>query len=136
MAQCCVLSGLDFKATSGSTVSYCLSNHLHRGHRVAVSVHGHSFVINCGSTQKSAHPPLRRTCKVLRLWPSFATLQYIYSCSLPSSSLFFISKVKKFGKPTWKRLVEAVEDDVGGNNCALARTIARDHPGEPGKHIH
>ena len=32
------------------------------------------------------------------------------------------------GKPTWRRLVEAVEDPVGGNNHALAQTIARQHP--------
>ena len=38
-------------------------------------------------------------------------------------------QVEKFGKPTWRRLVEAVEDHVGGNNCALAQRIARDHPG-------
>ena len=31
--------------------------------------------------------------------------------------------------PTWRRLVEAVKDDVGGSNPALARTIAGDHPG-------
>ena len=37
-------------------------------------------------------------------------------------------QVEKFGKPTWKRLVEAVEDKVGGNNPALAQKIAKDHP--------
>jgi len=37
--------------------------------------------------------------------------------------------VERFGKPTWRRLVEAVEDHVGGNNRALAQRIARDHPG-------
>ena len=36
-------------------------------------------------------------------------------------------QVEKFGKPTWKRLVEAVEDKVGGNNPALAQKIAKDH---------
>jgi len=39
------------------------------------------------------------------------------------------SQVEKFGKPTWRRLVEAVKDDMGGNNPALAQTIAREHPG-------
>ena len=38
-------------------------------------------------------------------------------------------QVPRFGKPTWKRLVEAVEDRVGGNNPALAQEIAKDHPG-------
>ena len=38
-------------------------------------------------------------------------------------------QVKRFGKPTWKRLVEAVKDDVGGSNVALAQKIAKDHPG-------
>ena len=37
-------------------------------------------------------------------------------------------QVPRFGKPTWKRLVEAVEDCVGGNNPALAQEIARNHP--------
>jgi len=37
--------------------------------------------------------------------------------------------VERFGEPTWRRLVEAVEDHVGGNNFALAKTIAREHPG-------
>ena len=38
-------------------------------------------------------------------------------------------QVEMFGKPTWRRLVEAVEDHVGGNNHALAQKIARGHPG-------
>ena len=38
-------------------------------------------------------------------------------------------QVKKFGKPTWRRLVEAVEDPAGGNNYALALQIAAEHPG-------
>ena len=37
--------------------------------------------------------------------------------------------MERFGKPTWKRLAEAVEDHVGGNNRALAEKIAREHPG-------
>ena len=45
------------------------------------------------------------------------------------------SQVKKFGKPTWRKLVEAVEDKVGGDNPALAQTIAEEHPGAPGNHI-
>ena len=34
-----------------------------------------------------------------------------------------------FGKPTWKRLVEAVEDRAGGNNHALAQKIAAEYLG-------
>ena len=41
-----------------------------------------------------------------------------------------IPQVERFGKPTWRRLVEAVEDRVGGNNPALVQTIAREHPGK------
>ena len=37
--------------------------------------------------------------------------------------------MERFGKPTWRRLVEAVEDHVGGNNHALAQAIAAEHPG-------
>ena len=54
---------------------------------------------------------------------------------LPSPFLLFL-QVEKFGKPTWRRLVEAVKDHVGGNNCALAQKIATDHPGAPGNHIY
>jgi len=52
------------------------------------------------------------------LWQS----QTLYSCSLHL-------QVERFGMPTWRRLVEAVEDHVGGNNRALAQRIAREHPG-------
>ena len=31
--------------------------------------------------------------------------------------------------------MEAVEDKVGGNNSAVAQTIATDHPGTPGKNV-
>ena len=58
----------------------------------------------------------------------------MYGEALDSSSS--IAQVGKFGKPTWRRLVEAVEDKVGGNNPALAENIAREHPAAPGKHIH
>ena len=36
---------------------------------------------------------------------------------------------QRFGSPTWRMLVEAVADPVGGNNGALAETIAKKHPG-------
>ena len=35
--------------------------------------------------------------------------------------------VKKFGEPTWQRLVEAVGHPAGGADMALARKIARKH---------
>jgi len=35
--------------------------------------------------------------------------------------------VERFGEPTWRRLVEAVGDHMGGNNVVLAQTIAREH---------
>ena len=35
------------------------------------------------------------------------------------------------GPPTWKMLVEAVRAPTGGNNTALAKRIARDHPHTP-----
>ena len=36
---------------------------------------------------------------------------------------------QRYGPPTWRMLVESVGDPVGGNNCALAETIAKKHPG-------
>ena len=36
---------------------------------------------------------------------------------------------QKFGSPTWKMVVKAVGDPAGGNNIALAETIAKKHPG-------
>jgi len=39
----------------------------------------------------------------------------------------------KYGPPSWKSLVKAVDNPAGGNNCGLAETIAKRHPG---KHIH
>ena len=42
-----------------------------------------------------------------------------------------ITQVERFGKPTWRRLVEAVMDKVGGGggkDPALTKTIAGDHP--------
>lgn len=37
--------------------------------------------------------------------------------------------VERFGKPSWKKLVEAVEAKSGGHNTALAQDIARRHSG-------
>ena len=57
------------------------------------------------------------TC--IHVWRQSRTL---YSCSLHL-------QVERFGKTTCRRLLEAVEDHVGGNNRALAQRIAREHPG-------
>ena len=62
---------------------------------------------------------------------------YTYvTVSVQCPILLSFPKVKNSGKPTWRRLVEAVEDPAGGNNRALAQKITRDHPGEPGNHTH
>ena len=37
---------------------------------------------------------------------------------------------QRFGKPTWKALVDAVKSPNGGNNTALAEKIAKRHRGE------
>ena len=58
----------------------------------------------------------------------------IYIQTMVSLFLLFspyVFKVERFGKPTWRRLVEAVKDEVGGNNPALAEMITR-----VGNHIH
>ena len=36
---------------------------------------------------------------------------------------------KKFGVPTWKKLVEVVANPNGGKNNFIAEKIASDHPG-------
>ena len=36
--------------------------------------------------------------------------------------------VGRFGPPTWRMLVEAIEREPGGNNPELAKKIASDHP--------
>ena len=41
----------------------------------------------------------------------------------------FFSPGGEVWKPTWRRLVEAVEDHRGGNDYAAAQAIAREHPG-------
>ena len=67
-SECCVLSGLDFEATSGSIVSYCLSDYLDNCLRALSRCKydmGTLLWLNVENTQKSAHPLLRQTCKVL-----------------------------------------------------------------------
>ena len=47
-----------------------------------------------------------------------------------------IFQVKKYGKPTWRKLVEAVQNKVGGYNHVLAQKIAAEHRGVPSKNVH
>ena len=35
----------------------------------------------------------------------------------------------KFGPPTWRRIVEAIDNEAGGNNHLLAKQIAERHQG-------
>ena len=63
-------------------------------------------------------------------------LNVVYdSCAVDPSRTFVYHifslhfQVERFGRPTWRRLAEAVEDHVGGNNLALAQSIAGKHPG-------
>ena len=44
--------------------------------------------------------------------------------------------VKKYGPPTWRRLVEAVDSPAGGNNHALAKKMAEHHPARGGGNGH
>ena len=38
---------------------------------------------------------------------------------------------QRYGNPAWRILVEAVSDPAGGNDNALAETIAKNHSGMP-----
>ena len=38
----------------------------------------------------------------------------------------------RFGLPTWRKLVEAVDSEAGGNDHTLAKEIAVHHPGRYG----
>ena len=44
--------------------------------------------------------------------------------------------VKKYGPPTWRRLVEAVDSPAGGNDHALAKKIAEHYPVRGGGNVH
>ena len=35
----------------------------------------------------------------------------------------------RFGPPTWRKLVEAIDSEAGGDNHSLAKEIAARHPG-------
>ena len=36
----------------------------------------------------------------------------------------------KHGPPTWRKLVQVISAKTGGNNVALARTVAKAHPSQ------
>ena len=36
--------------------------------------------------------------------------------------------IERYGPPTWRKLVKAVDSPAGGNKHALAKKIAKDHP--------
>ena len=38
--------------------------------------------------------------------------------------------VERFGAPTWRKLVEAIDDPAGANDHRLAKIIAQHHPGK------
>ena len=41
--------------------------------------------------------------------------------------------IQKYGPPTWRKLVEAVDSPAGGNNHVLAKKIAEHHPVNKGR---
>ena len=41
--------------------------------------------------------------------------------------------IEKYGPPTWRKLVEAVDSPAGGNNHALAKKITKGHPVNKGR---
>ena len=76
-------------------------------------------------------------CLALRLLPSDRSKIEAAQLSNPDKCLEAVIvkwlqkcyNYQKFGSPTWKMLVKAVGDPAGGNNIALAETIAKKHPG-------
>ena len=56
------------------------------------------------------HDIVQAFTEVLRIW-----LRHRYN-------------VEKYGAPTWRRLVEAVDNPAGGNNHALAKIVAQHYP--------
>ena len=90
------------------------------------------------TTQVHIHQILYCQCDAM-YWVAFTLstnhtdlLKYCYPHTwmcFASSHSSLHNQVKRFGNPTWRRLVEAVEDPVGGNDHALAQKIAAKHPG-------
>ena len=46
-----------------------------------------------------------------------------------------LHNVQKYGHPSWRTLVQAVADPMGGANPALAHSIAAKHPGNHHPHV-
>ena len=46
-----------------------------------------TFVVKCGNSQKSAHPPLWQACKVLRPWALFRETTVIMAMSSETASV-------------------------------------------------
>ena len=76
-------------------------------------------------------------CLALGLLPSDQSAIAAAHCGYPHDCLQAVVvqwlqkgyEYQRFGSPTWRMLVEAVGDPAGGNNSALAETIAKKHPG-------
>ena len=69
--------------------------------------------------------PLQELGKIKKGFPS--DLDQAFSEML-SVWLRHSYNIDKHRPPTWRRLVEAVDSDAGGNNHALAKKIASKHP--------
>ena len=72
--ECCVLSGLDFKAAGGCFVCYCLSNYLLWRHRVTVNI---TWIIYVETLERAPTPFFdglvrcsAHGCSFVRLWYS------------------------------------------------------------------
>ena len=68
--------------------------------------------------------------------PTLTELHWAGVCMLACLLLSLFPQVERFGKPTWRKLVEAMKNPVGGYNCALAQKIAEEHPGMPSNSVH
>ena len=76
-------------------------------------------------------------CLALRLRPSDRTKIAVAHPGNPDKCLEEVIikwlqkgyNYQRHGCPTWRTLVKAVGDPAGGNDCALAETIAKEHLG-------
>ena len=78
----------------------------------------------------------------LRLPPPKKSLIAIKHCNSPERCLLAVVEewlkgdydVEKYGHPSWRLLVRAVADPIGGANPALAHSIAAKHSGNHSSH--
>ena len=78
----------------------------------------------------------------LRLPPPMKSLIATKHCNNPEKCLFAVMEewlkgvcnVQKYGHPSWRVLVQAVADPIGGANPALAHSIAAKHLGNHHPH--